>query len=121
MKKADKWQVVILALLSTRTREEAAARASVSIATVYNYLRDPDFIRLYEAEKAKLLNDTTDHLQKSVTEAVNVLWDTLRDPDARQGDKIAAAKILLENNLKYSEFTQLYNRVRELEGQSEDF
>ena len=121
MKKADKWQEVIAALLSTRTRQEAAERSSVSITTIYNYLRDPEFIRLYEAEKAKLLNDTTDHLQKSVTEAVNVLWDTLRDPDAKQTDKIAAARILLENNLKYSEFTQLFNRVRELEGRTEDF
>lgn len=121
MKRADKWQEVISALLVTRTRQEAAERASVSIATVYNYLRDPEFIRLYEDEKAKLLNGTTDQLQKSVTEAVNVLWDILRDPDAKTAEKIAASKTILENNLKYSEFTQLYNRVRELEEQNEDF
>lgn len=121
MSKADKFQTVIVALLTTRTRQEAADRAKVSIATVYNYLKDPDFIRLYNDEKSKLLVETTDHIQKSVNEAVNVLWDTLRDPDAKQGDKIAAARILLESNLKYSEYTQLYNRVKELEAQSEDF
>ena len=121
MKKADKWQAVIGALLATRTRQEAAERAGVAISTIYNYLRDPEFIRLYNDEKSKLLSDTTDHLQKSTTEAVNVLWEILRDPEAKQGDKISAAKIILENNLKYSEFTQLFNRVRELEGMTEEF
>lgn len=120
MKKADKWQTVVAALLATRTRQEAADLAGVAISTVYNYLKDPEFMELYEQEKTRLLNNITDRLQKSTTDAIDVLWDTVRDPDARQGDKISAAKILLETNLKYSEYTQLYNRLQRLENESED-
>ncbi|MCL2706621.1 MAG: hypothetical protein FWE97_00375 [Dehalococcoidia bacterium] len=53
--KSRKADLILQALLSARTVREAALTIKVSEKTIYNYLHDPEFERLYNAQRADII------------------------------------------------------------------
>lgn len=87
------------------------------------YLQDDDFVREYDLRRQELIRAATAQLQQSLSVAVAALRDILQDDETSTTARIAAAKVLLEHGLKYSELYDLFRRLQAVEAtlqQSDD-
>lgn len=103
------------ALLTSSTQAEAADKAGLSERTIRSYLSDPGFAAEYAQRRQELLTAATAQLQQSLAAAVAALRDILQDDENSATARIAAAKVLLENGLKYSELCDLFRRMEAVE------
>jgi len=111
---------LLAALLTSKTRKEAAKKAGVSERTVYEYLQDEEFAHRYDEARRGLVKDATIQLQKGLSPAIDALSAVVEDKTAEPRARIAAARALLEYGIKYSELSDVYARLDKLEGNSED-
>ncbi len=114
-KTGDKAEIIIAALLQGSSRREAAQIAGVSERTVYNYMHRPDVQAQYAAARRSLIVETTDSIQRGLLPAVKLLSDTVRNANAGERTRIAAARALLDYGLKYSEIGDIANRIAAIE------
>lgn len=105
----------LAALLACPTQEQAAQAAGISPRTIRDYLQDPAFLREYEQQRAQLVVNATAQLQKSLSAAVAALRDIIESEKSSDSARIAAARILLDHGLKYSELCDLYQRLATVE------
>ena len=84
------------ALLVSRTRAEAAKAAGIGESTLREYMKDPEFSAAYKQAAAELLNSATMQLRQNPAQ-------------------ISAARTLLDFNLKFTELTDVLDRLTELE------
>ena len=113
----------LAALLTSSTQHEAAAKCGLSDRTLRMYLQDDDFVREYDLRRQELIRAATAQLQQSLSVAVAALRDILQDDETSTTARIAAAKVLLEHGLKYSELYDLFRRLQAVEAtlqQSDD-
>jgi len=111
---------VLAALLSSTTRKEAAKKAGVSERTVYEYLQDTGFATRYADLRRGLVKDATAQLQQGLSPAINALQTIVTDDKADIRARVASARALLEYGIKYSELTDVYARLDELEGKEDE-
>lgn len=111
---------IIAALLKSNSRKEAAELAGVSERTVYNYLQRPDVLEAYEKARQNLVQSATEHIQRSLEPAVQLLTATVRNPAASTRARIAAARALLDYGIRYSEITDVYKRLEAVEQAREE-
>lgn len=119
-KTVDSKEKVLAALLTSKTRKEAAKKAGVSERTVYEYLQDEEFARRYDEARRGLVKNATIQLQKGLAPAIDTLSAVVEDETAEPRTRIAAARALLEYGIKYSELSDIYARLDKLEGQEND-
>ena len=105
----------VSALLSASTLEEAAKLAKVSPATLRRWRQTEPFDAAYRSARVALLDCATASLRRAATEAVDVLLSVMRDPDARAGDRIRAASIVLDKAYTSAELEDLAERIVALE------
>ena len=106
---------VLSALLTSNTRREAAAVARVSERTVYQYLQEPEFAKLYADARREMVTAATAQLQQGLSPAVSTLSTVAADPEAAPPARVAAARAVLEFALRYSETTDIMERLAKLE------
>ncbi len=95
----------LAALLASPTVVAAAERSGLGERTIYRYLKDPEFKRRYDEERAFLVDQTVAGLQKLGIGAVGVLR---RNFDAKNPpDQIRAARIVLDLMFKGTERAEL--------------
>ena len=101
---------VLAALLSCSTEREAADRAGVSEKTVRNYLADESFKAEYAARRRALVDGAAGMLQKGMIEAVATISDVMRNA-SKPLERVAASKVILDYGIRYTEISDLYDRV----------
>lgn len=106
---------VLSALLSTPSKEAAAAEAGVSRQTVDNYLADPDFRAEYNAQRSSMVDAACTTLQAALTDAASTLTEIMKNTENSPGSRIQAARSVLEYGVKLTELTDLAARVEALE------
>ena len=106
---------ILSALLSGGSIREAAKIAKCSETTVKTRLNDPEFKQRYEAEKESILTEVCDTAAASLTEAVNVLRQAMKNPQAPINAQITAADALLRHGLRYIEAGNILARLDKLE------
>ena len=109
----------LAALLTSKSRTEAAKKAGVTTRTLQNYFSDSDFVAAYRAAFSDLLADATKHGQQSLSPALSTLQDILEDETAPPATRISAARAILEFSLKLTEQFDLDQRLTELENRAE--
>ncbi len=107
----------IAALLTTNTKEEAAAAAGVSTATLRRWLKEPDFREAYRAERFRFLERLTGELLARSSAAIGVLGDALEDADINA--RLRAARSVLDYVLKAVETERRIMETEELEARME--
>lgn len=112
----DKWDKAIDALLSTKTREEAANIAGITSKTLREYFKKAEFVQRYNKARGELVRSATVELQKNLSHAVAALVDIVKNKDGIESNRISAARTLLEYGLKLSEVSDIYERIEALEG-----
>ncbi len=105
---------IVAALLSSKSRTEAAEKLGVSRRTLYSWEHDASVAGLYEKKKAALLQAAADLFAQNIEPAVSALVDIIA-AEPRAGDRIQAARALLAFGLDYIELAELERRVSALE------
>lgn len=110
-----KQQKAIAALLDSSTIKDAAEKAGVSRTTLDRWLDDEAFAGAYRAASHRVFETALSGLQAITAEAVQTLRDVQRDATARPGEKVAAAKAVLDFALKGREALEVEERLAYLE------
>ena len=78
-------------------------------------MADPEFYEAYQQAHARLVEDATQRMQRGLNSAVDTLQEIATDQDAGKTARVAAARSLLEQALRYTELSDLLGRIAKLE------
>lgn len=110
-----KKQKALLALLTSSTREKAAAAAGITPKTLRGYLEDPEFQAEYKKAFAGLVEDAARQAQQTLDPAIAVLREIMEDNGESGQVRVSAARSVLEYGLKMTEKLAIIDKVDELE------
>ena len=110
-----KQQRAVEILLREPSIEAAAQAAGVGRATLFRWLNEPDFAAEYKQARGRLLESTLTALQSASVEAVTTLRAVLTETTARAGERVSAAKAILDFSLKAREVLEVEERLAALE------
>ena len=105
----------LAALVSYPTMKAAAAAAGIDYRTIRRYMQDPDFIVEYRRITAELLSDARLRAQQALSPALETLSKICTDENAKNMDRIAAARSILEWTIRLTEVTDIIERLEALE------
>lgn len=103
------------ALLTHPSKAEAAKAAHIATRTLSKYLAEPEFQAEYRKAIGELVGDASDRLKVAMSPAIETLHDICADELEPSSTRITAARALLDFGLKYSEFSDVLQLLRELE------
>ena len=110
----------LAALLTSDTQSEAAKKCGLSERTLRLYLDNPEFYTEYQQRRQQMVIDATKKLQTYMQSAVETLKELKDDKETSPAVRASAARALLEYGLKYTDVTDLAERITELEKQAEE-
>lgn len=105
----------LTALLTYPNLTQAAAASNLGERTLFRYLRDPQFAKLYQRARHDQLAQAIAALQIKASEAVNVLFQIAKDPQGKATARVAAARAIVDGALKASEMENIEGRLAMLE------
>ena len=105
----------IAALLTSKTRKEAAAKAGITDRTLRGYFSDHEFVRAYREAFETVIEDATRQAQQSIAPALAVLREIMEDQEEQAPARISAARATLEYSLKMTETLDILGQLKELE------
>ncbi len=114
-KLSRKQEEAIVALLSTRSVEEAAKACGTPPRTLYRWLNDPEFDRAYRAARRKTFGQATARLQHGASAAATTLLKVMLDQGTPASTKVRAAECVLAHAAKAIEIEDIEARVTALE------
>lgn len=110
----------LTAILGAPTLDTAAAACGIARRSLERYLSQPDFRAALVAAEAQALDQAGRVLVAGQAQALAVLADVMSDPNARPGDRRAAAVAWLDLVLKWREQRVLEERIAVLEAALHD-
>lgn len=114
-RRKSRWDPAIQALLLHATREKAAAAAGVDPATLYRWMKNPEFQRVLLEARREVFGLAMGRLQEASHTAVDTLITIMNDAEGPVGSRVQAAKCVLEQSRKSLELDDLKTQVAELE------
>jgi len=112
-------ELAIQGLLLQPTIELAAEYSGVSKATLYRFLAQEDFQRLYKEAKQKLLEAAVNKLGAASAGAVDVLVLIAHDAASPQACRVSAARAILQLAISAGAIADLETRLALLESGAE--
>lgn len=103
------------ALLTCRTRAEAAEAAGIGESTLRAYLRESEFQARYREAFGALVQDATRQAQQAIAPALSTLREIVEDENAGAKARIMAARSTLEYALRLTEQLDIISRIETLE------
>lgn len=79
------------------------------------YMDDPEFSEAYKKAHAQLVEEAAQRMQRGLSAAVDTLHEIATDPEAGKTARVAAARSLLEQTLRYTEISDIMSRIAKLE------
>jgi hypothetical protein len=104
---------MIIALLSSGTQAEAAAKAGIGVATLGRWLRTEPFRAAYREARRAVVEHAVARLQQATGRAVDALEELLAS--AHPPTKARAALGIMVHALRGSELIDLMERLEQLE------
>ncbi len=105
----------IEALLKEPTTAAAAKDAKISETTLWRWLQEPLFSAAYRTARGRLLEGTLTALQAASIRAVETLRAVLDEAVAKPGERVSAARCILEFSLRAREVLSVEERLAYLE------
>lgn len=121
-KYARKKDGAIAALLSTRTLEEAAREADISVRTLLRWLKRDDFQQDYLAARRSVVGAAMARLQSAAGAAASTIVKSLIDPNLSPAERLRAARLVLamaDKGLERDDFELRLARVEKIAGSDE--
>ena len=106
----------LAALLTCKSRTEAARACGLSTKTLQGYEKDPVFADALERGRREALADAAHRMAAGYSDTVDALQEIVNSPDAADASRVAAARALLDYGLKFAELTDINKRLDKLEG-----
>ena len=103
------------ALLTSKTKLEAAEKAGITDRTMRRYFEDPEFCQRYREAFAGVIEDATRQAQALLMPALSTLQTVMEDEEIPAQARITAAKSIIDYSLKLTEQTDILEQLRELE------
>ena len=110
-----KKEAAVLALLSSRSVEDAARAANVAVRTLYRWLKEPDFCAAYREAKRTSFAQAVARLHQMSSAAVSTLGKVMVDPATPPSAKIRAADSILNHTARAIELDDIEARLSVLE------
>ena len=114
-KLGGKREAAVLALLSTRSVEEAGRAVGVNARTLYRWMKEPGFDAAYRAAKKAAYGQSIARLHYLATAAVSTLGKVMIDPETPPATKVRAADSILNHTAKAIEIEDIDARLKDLE------
>lgn len=108
---------MILAILSNKDLLTASKTLGISVQSIYNRLRKPEFRQKLRKEREDKFEVANSKLTDSMGKAISTLVEILEDASISAGVRIRASQILLDITLKVTEQTDIIQRLDSLEEQ----
>lgn len=106
----------ITALLAEKTIGEAAKQTGIGERTLSRWLTGDECFRVaLRQAQDQAIDRAVTRLAGAAANAVNVLDTIVNDDNEKSSIRVAAAKAILDNTLKWSELHDLARRISELE------
>lgn len=105
----------LAALLDSPSVSAAVTTSGVSRATLDRWLDDATFAAAYRAASRRVFETALNDLQAKTSRAVQTLCEVQEDTNAKPGERVAAARTLLDFALKGREQFELADRIAALE------
>jgi len=118
-KLGSKQQRAILALLTSRSVEEAAGACHTPARTLHRWLKEPAFDAAYREAKHAEFSQAIARLHQMAGAAATTLGKVMVDPKTPPATKIRAADSILNHTAKAIEIEGIEARVSELERTAE--
>lgn len=110
-------QRALQALLTCKSKQEAAAVAGISTRTLTTYLADPEFQQEYNKAFRQLVASATRDAQAALSPAIGILRAIMEDEEESSSGRIAAARSLLEYGLRLTEFNDILMELQTIQGE----
>lgn len=111
---------LLAALLTSRSKKEAAAAAGIAERTMRAYFEDPEFCQRYREVFAGVIEDATRQAQALLMPALSTLQTVMEDEEIPAQARITAAKSIIDYSLKLTEQADILEQLRELERWKEE-
>ena len=111
---------LLAALLTSRSKKEAAAAAGIAERTMRTYFEDPEFCQRYREAFAGVIEDATRQAQALLMPALSTLQTVMEDEEIPAQARITAAKSIIDYSLKLTEQADILEQLRELERWNEE-
>ena len=108
-------EMIIAAIMSTKTNKEAADMLGMNRRHFYNRLREKPLQAKLQAAQEKLTQEVGNQLMRSMSAAVDVLNEIMQDKDANRQTRVYAANSVIQNALKLTERETITSRLEALE------
>lgn len=110
-----KKEKALAALLSHKTRYEAARAAGITEKTLRGYFEDEEFRRRYAQACSEIVSDATRQAQQGAESALAVLREIMENRKENSRSRIQAARSTLDFALRLTETNDILDRLTELE------
>jgi AcrR family transcriptional regulator len=113
MPKITNKEKVLIALIETSSIRDAAKSSGISEATIYNYLKDKEFLSDYRNARRLTVESAIAAMQNAASGAV----ERLKELQYCENPAVAArcAQIIFENSVKGLETTDILERLEKIE------
>lgn len=108
------------ALLTSKTKLEAAEKAGITDRTMRSYFENPEFCQRYREAFAGVVQDATRRAQQLLEPALSTLQTVMEDEEIPAQARITAAKSIIDYSLKLTEQADILEQLRELERWKEE-
>ena len=94
---------IIAALLNSGSIAQAAELTGISARSIYDRMGTRDFKAAYSAAKSDLVRAAVLTMNRSLSEAVEVVTEIMNNDKNNAGTRLQAAKMIIENAAKFSD------------------
>ena len=106
----------LAALLTSKTRKEAAEKAGISYRTIRVYLQDAEFLAEYRQRKGEIVDDAARRLTNAMQKAIDVL-ENATDGKRVKDAALKASKLVLEYSARFITISDIMARLDAMEEQ----
>ena len=118
-KLGGKKEAAILALLSSRSVEDAARTANVPLRSLYRWLKEPEFESAYREAKRVAFGQAIARLQQGTPAAASVMLKLMVDPAVPASTRLKAADCVFTHAKNAIELEDVEARVTALESSAQ--
>lgn len=115
MKKEEKDEIILAALISNPTTKAAAEACGVSQTQIYERLKDPFFKRRYDEARLAMLEECTANMQKRIGAAIEGLANIADDITAPAQTRLNAYTAIIRESIRLTDQVEILKRIQQLE------
>lgn len=119
MKKEERDELILAALISNPTTKAASEECGISTTQIYERLRDPAFKARYDKARKDMLDEAVAALQKRAAASIEGVWDIANADDffesAPHQTRLNAYATILRESVRYTSQANILSRLDELE------